>query len=247
MLDYKDIINKHYGPGQSGREIAKRLSVSKSGGNGFLAAFERCESLQFPLPAGITNYAIANHVYGPAKPSHERDAEYALPDYEEIHKAMSTRKNMTLVYQWNRYVRKCDEEGSQPYQYRQFCKRYGLWCEEHSQSMHFTAVLGQKMEVDFAGKTFQFEDHLTREQMEVVVFVAVLPYSQYIYAEGMVSTKEMPWIAVNNHTLQYFGGVPAVVVCDNCKQAVTANRDGIDPDLNKDYAEWAEHNHMISS
>ncbi len=44
--------------------------------------------------------------------------------------------------------------------------------------MHFTAVPGQKMEVDFAGKTFQLEDHIAGEQMEVVVFVAVLPYSQ---------------------------------------------------------------------
>lgn len=245
MLDYKDIINKHYGLGLSGREIAKQLSASKSGVNGFLSAFESCETLRFPLPEGITNYAIANHVYGPAKPSHERDTEFALPDFEEIHKAISSRKNMTLVYQWNRYVQKCGEEGRQPYQYRQFCKRYGIWCEEHSQTMHFTAVPGQKMEVDFAGKMFQFEDHLTGEQMEVVVFVAVLPYSQYIYAEGMVSTKEAQWIAVNNHALQYFGGVPAVVICDNCKQAVTANRDWIAPDLNKDYAEWAEHNHTV--
>lgn len=38
MLDYKDIINKHYGLGLSGREIAKRLSVSKSGGQ----RFSRC-------------------------------------------------------------------------------------------------------------------------------------------------------------------------------------------------------------
>jgi transposase len=45
--------------------------------------------------------------------------------------------------------------------------------------------------------------------------------------------------------LQYFGGVPALVVCDNCKQAVIANKDWIDPELNKDYAEWAEHNHTV--
>ena len=56
------------------------------------------------------------------------------------------------------------------------------------------------------------------------VFVAVLPYSQYIYAEGMVSTKEPQWIAVNNNALKYFGGVPALVVCDNCKQAAYAAR-----------------------
>ena len=85
------------------------------------------------------------------------------------------------------------------------------------------------MEVDFAGKTFQMVDHLTGEVMTIVVFVAVLPYSQYIYAEGMVSTKEPQWIAVNNNNaLQYFGGVPAPVVCDNCKQAAHFQRLNLD-------------------
>ena len=51
--------------------------------------------------------------------------------------------------------------------------------------LHFNAVIGQKMEVDFAGKTFQMVDPLTGEVLEIVVFVAVLPYSQYIYAEGI--------------------------------------------------------------
>lgn len=49
MLDYKDIIIKHYGLGMSGREMAKLLSVSKSGVNDFLAAFKKCETLSFPL------------------------------------------------------------------------------------------------------------------------------------------------------------------------------------------------------
>ncbi len=61
----------------------------------------------------------------------------------------------------------------------------------------------------------------------------------------MVSTKEPQWIAVNNNVLAYFSGVPTLVVCDNCKQAVIANRGWIAPELNKDYAEWAEHNHTV--
>ena len=81
------------------------------------------------------------------------------------------------------------------------------------------------MEVDFAGKTFQMMNPLTGETVQMVGFVAVLPYSQYIYAEGMVSTKEPQWIAVNNNALAYFGGVPALVACDNCRQTVIANRD----------------------
>ena len=97
------------------------------------------------------------------------------------------------------------------------------------------------MEVDFAGQTFSTTDPLTGEIMTIVVFVAILPYSQYIYAEGMLSTKEPQWIEVNNHALDYFGGVPALVVCDNCKQAVIVNQDWIEPELNKDYADWADH------
>lgn len=77
--------------------------------------------------------------------------------------------------------------------------------------------------------------------MSIGVFVAIPPYSQDIYAEGMLSTKESQWIEVNNHALDYFGGVPALVVCDNCKQAVIANQDWIESELNKDYADWADH------
>ena len=245
MLDYKDIIVKHFGLGMSGRQIARELGVSKSGVNDVLGAFKRCESLDFPLPEGITNYGIAAKIYGGSPGAVGRDMTYACPDFEEIHKQLHERKNMTLVYLWNRYMKTCEAEGRKGYQYRQFCKQYSRWCETNKESMHITAVSGQKMEVDFAGKTFQMVEHLTGELLDIVIFVAVLPYSQYVYAEGMTSTREPQWIAVDNHSSQYFGGVPALVACDNCKQAVIANRDWIAPELNRDYAEWAEHNHTL--
>ena len=242
MLDYKDIITKRYALGMSGSKIANLLKVSKSGVNDFLRAFEKCEDLGFPLPEGITNYGIAEKVYGKVTYAGIRDTSYELPDYAAIHKQYENKSNMTLVYLWNRYVRKCRDEGKKFYQYRQFCELYGKWCEENYETAHFNAVIGQTMEVDFAGQTFELIDKITGEIIPIVVYVAVLPYSQYVYAEGMTSTKEPQWIDVNNHALEWFGGVPAIVVCDNCKQAVIANRDWIEPDLNKDYAEWADHN-----
>lgn len=149
---------------------------------------------------------------------------------------------MTLIYQWNRYKKKCEKDNLKYYSYRQFCERYGMWCNDNEEDAHFSHVIAQTMEVDFAGKTFEMTDRLTGEIMDIVVFVAVLPYSQMIYAEGMVSTKEPQWIQVNNNALKFYGGVPAIVVCDNCKQAVVSNDDWIHPTLNKDYADWAEHN-----
>lgn len=53
MLDYKNIIIKHYALSLSGSEIARQLGASKSGVNDFLRAFDKCESLSYPLPPGI--------------------------------------------------------------------------------------------------------------------------------------------------------------------------------------------------
>ena len=241
QLDYKDIIIKHYALSMSGSEIARQTGFSKSGVNDFLRAFKKCEDLQYPLPTGITNYGIAMKVYGSVSGSGCRNENIELPDYEEAAKLMATRKNMTLMFLWNRYKKKCEEEGARFYQYSQYCELYNKWCEENYETAHFDAVIAQKMEVDFAGQTFTMVDPVTGEIMTIVVFVAILPYSQYIYAEGMLSTKEPQWIDVNNHALDYFGGVPALVVCDNCKQAVIVNQDWIEPELNKDYADWADH------
>ena len=191
MLDYMDIIIKHYGLGLSGREIAKQLCASKSEVNDFLAAFKNCGTLGFPLPEGITNYAIANHVYGESQPLHTRDEEFASPNFENVHKQMQTWKNMTLTYLWNRCRQDCMNEGTRPYQYRYFCKLYTRWREENKETMHFTAVSGQNTEVDFAGKTFRLVDHLTGELLEIVVFVAVLPYSQYIYSSGLSLSQKL--------------------------------------------------------
>ena len=96
MLDYKDIIIKHYGLGLSGSAISKQLGVSKSGVNDFIRAFERCDKLSYPLPAGITNYGIAELVYG-ASSLGCRNEDYELPDYGEVHLQLTTRKNMTIV------------------------------------------------------------------------------------------------------------------------------------------------------
>ena len=241
QLDYKDIIIKHYALSMSGSEIARQAGFSKSGVNDFLRAFKKCEDLSYPLPAGITNYGIALKVYGAVPGSGGRNENIELPDYEDAAKLMATRKNMTLMFLWNRYKKKCEEEGARFYQYSQYCELYNKWCEENYETAHFDAIIAQKMEVDFAGQTFSMTDPLTGEIMAIVVFVAILPYSQYIYAEGMLSTKEPQWIEVNNHALDYFGGVPALVVCDNCKQAVIVNQDWIEPELNKDYADWADH------
>lgn len=240
-LDYKSILTKHYVLKMSNRKIAEALDVSKSGVGDFLKAFGRTEGISFPLPPEMTNEGIFELVYPNAAEAQGRDESYELPDFQQVFQEMNTRKNMTLIYIWNRYSRDCSSQGKKAYSYRQFCYKFGEWCDANDAYLTMEAFSGQAMEVDFAGNTFTMADRVTGEIRTIVVFVACLPYSDRIYAEGMLSTKEPQWIQVNNNALDYFGGIPAVVVSDNCKQAVIANQDWIDPELNKDYAEWADY------
>lgn len=145
MLDYKDIIIKHYALHMSGRQIAAAIGASKSGVNDFLKAFEQCESLSYPLPAGITNYGIAELVYGRNPEGADgRDLSFELPDFAEVEKQMNSRKNMTLVFLWGRYKNRCMAEEKKFYSYRQFCDRYMSWREENYETLHFNAVSGEK-------------------------------------------------------------------------------------------------------
>src|SRR5699024_654435 len=76
MLDYKSIIIKRYALGLSYKELAEEFSASKSGINDFIRAFERCEKLSYPLPEGITNYAIYELVYGHEPGTNRRNDSY---------------------------------------------------------------------------------------------------------------------------------------------------------------------------
>lgn len=154
---------------------------------------------------------------------------------------MNSNPHMTLKYLWQKYYEDCINSNDKPYMYRQYCEHYSEWITNEG-TAHFTHKPGYSMEIDFAGDTFRIRDELTGKIQTVVVYVGVLPFSQRIYAEGMLSTREPQWIEVNNHALKYFQGVPLVVVCDNCKQAVLTNKDWIDPILNPDFSGWAEHN-----
>ena len=140
MLDYKDIIIKHYVLEMSDSEIARQLNTSKSGVNDFLRAFKKCETLSFPLPEGTTNYGIAEHVYGSLPGSGGRELSYEFPDFQEVAGMMDTRKNMTLVFLWNRYKRRCLDEEKKCYQYRQFCDLYAGWCEENYETCELSKL-----------------------------------------------------------------------------------------------------------
>jgi transposase len=99
---------------------------------------------------------------------------------------------------------------------------------------------GDKMFVDYAGKTLEIVNKETGEVVEVQFFVAILGASQYTYAEASMSQKKEDFIASVENALHYFKGVPAAIVPDNLKSAVTKSSK-YEPTLNETFLDFAEH------
>ncbi len=79
--------------------------------------------------------------------------------------------------------------------------------------------------VDFAGNKLSYIDKGSGEIIECEVLVCVMPFSGLTYVEVLISQQQQLFIKVLCNALQYFGGVPQSIKCDNLKSAVVkANR-----------------------
>ena len=60
-------------------------------------------------------------------------------------------------------------------------------------------------------------------------FVMVLGYSRLLYVEFTLAQSQEHFLAAHRRAFEYFGGVPAKIMCDNCKTAVLSHPHGLAP------------------
>jgi transposase len=126
------------------------------------------------------------------------------------------------------------------YGYTQFCEAYREWRRQQRLTMRQVHRAGDKLFVDYAGKRPSIVDPKTGERTEVELFVAVLGASSYTYAEATLTQRVPDFIASHVRALEFFGGVPAALVPDQLKSAVT-RADRYEPGLQRSFEELARH------
>jgi transposase len=146
------------------------------------------------------------------------------------------RTGMTRYMLWEAYIK----EFPDGYRYSQFCFYYNQWKARVNPTMHMDHKAGDKLYVDFAGEKMNLTDKDTGEIISVEVFVAILGASQLTYAEAVMSQQKEDFIAACENTLHFIGGVPAAIVPDNLKAAVTKSS-RYEPTLNETFEDFAEH------
>lgn len=146
------------------------------------------------------------------------------------------KPGVTLHMMWKEYIEKHPEG----FRTTRFYEYYKTWSKKASPVMHMLHKAGDKMYVDYAGKTLQVVEKETGEVKEVEFFVAILGSSQNTYCEAAMSQSKQDFITSVENALHYFGGVPAAIVPDNLKSAVTKSS-RYEPTLNETFLDFAEH------
>jgi transposase len=122
----------------------------------------------------------------------------------------------------------------------QFNRYFSDWKARVSPTLHKEHKAGDKLYTNFAGEKLTITNQKTGEVKQVEVFVAILGASQLTYVEAVMSQQKEDFIPACENALQYYGGVPAAIVPDNLRSAVSKS-DRYEPTINETFADFAEH------
>ncbi len=218
--------------GLSHREIARALGVSVGAVSHYGRLAERA-GLGWPEVESMDEAQLEARLMPRAAPVGRR----ILPDFALVHTELK-RKGVTLSLLWEEYVAALP--GETTYRYTQFCQRYADWAGSLQRSMRQVHRAGEKCFVDFAGQTVPILDVGGGLASRAHIFVAVLGASNYTFACATAAESMADWLGAISRALEFYGGVPAMVVPDNPK-ALIAEADRYEPLANRTALDFAAH------
>jgi transposase len=142
----------------------------------------RAAGVSWPLPTDLDDEQLESLLF-PPPPAIAAD-QRPMPDWAWVHRELH-RPSVTLALLWEEY-RAGAPDG---FGYSWFCDLYRGWAGRLKPTMRQTHIAGEKLFVDFAGRTGEIVDGLTGEVIPVQIFVAVLGASSFTYAEAVWSQK----------------------------------------------------------
>ncbi len=233
MRKLKEVLRLHsFGLAQ--RQIARSCAVGQSTVSEYLKAAEAAK-LSWSKVADWDEARLTAALL-PKAPAEAPAARLAEPDFAAIQGELQRHKHLTLQLLWEEY------RGQHPdgYRYSRFCELYQRWRRKLEVVLRQTHRAGEKLFVDYAGRTVPVQDPAGGQGREAQLFVAVLGASSYTFAEATWTQGLADWIGSHLRAFEFLGGVPEIVVPDNLRSGVTrACR--YEPGVNVTYEEMAQH------
>jgi transposase len=232
MFKIKEILRLKCEAKLSNRKIARALNISHSVVNDYTKGFKN-SGKKYEDIASLNDKDIVALL----KALNPKETKYPIPDFAEVHVQLRN-KIMTLALLHEEYIENCPNKKG--YGYTWFCTRYREYSKKVNPSMRLVHKAGEKIFVDFSGKTMPIVNPTNGVVVDAQIFVAVLPASGYPFVIAIPSQKKRDFIEAHCDMYEFFGGVSELLVPDNLKSAVT-KADRYEPEVNMDYAAMARY------
>ncbi len=235
-MDIKQIIRLHL-DGLSNRRIGTTLGISRNTINRYiqlLKATDKPLSVLAELDNGILQEQF------PSLTTIENERYESLMVFFDQMRQTRHHPGFTFQHHYQEY----QVSHEKAYSYTQFMEHYRRKYPKEKGSMKLDHAPGHELFIDFAGKKLHIFDKSTGEQIEVEVFVSILPNSQYTYVEACYSQKREDLIKCMGNALKFYGGVPLAIVCDNLKSAVQ-RASKYEAQINRTLKEFALHHDCV--
>jgi transposase len=216
------------------RGLARALGLSVGAVSKYLRAV-RAAGMDAAQADTLSEPELEQRLFGP--PSAGKPAAFAPPDCAWIHAELKRHRHVTLQLLWEEYE---SRYGATAYRRSAFCQIYRQWEKRLKRSMRQRHFAGEKLFVDYAGRTVPIYGEHGEAAFEAHLFVAAMGASGCAYAEA-TRTESLPdWLGSHVRALEYYGAAPTILVPDNPKVGVT-RADRYEPELQRSYAELASH------
>ncbi len=221
---------------ESIRTIAKALHINKNTVSRYKAIAEADKMSLRELVA--LEDVVLNHRFNGGNPAYcDERMEVLKKLLPHLEKELQ-RPHVTSYQLWKEY--RADHPDG-----------YGLSQFRYHISQHIKAVKpstllkdlyqpGQKLLIDFAGDQLSYIDTDTGEEVMVQTYVAILPFSGLTFVMCVRSQGIEQFLMATVKALEFFGGVPRMLVPDNLKSAVKKT-DRYEPDLSQGMNDLANH------
>lgn len=236
MSKYKEILRLLSTTELSGRQIAIQLHVGRDS-----VASARKAASSLKLRWEEVKDKSEDEIHQILFPREKLESIQVKPDFKEMLKDYDRIPGMTKKVLWENYVKEVQASGGIPYQYSQFCELFAREAAVNNATMHKQHKPGERIEVDWAGTKVPVTDPDTGEVTYGYMFVAVLPYSQYAYAEILPDMKLENWIGAHVNMYEFFHGITPILFCDNLKTGILSHPKMGDWIENPSYREMADY------
>lgn len=217
----------------SNRQIGSALHISHNTALRYRVRLAE-EALSWGELSQLSDAALDARLNQGRRQSRKRFVE---PDFAYVRGELR-KTSVTLMLLYEEYAASTPSGAMSETEFR---RRYARYERSMGLVMRQPRQPGYQLFLDYSGKRPSVTDPLTGHQQPVELFVAVLGASRKTFAYATKTQRLHDWCEANVRALEFFGGVPTILVPDNLKSAVDRVTKSGGAVINHTFSELARH------